>query len=271
MKGFVSAASIAALLACGALAPASARAETWAELSKKMHDECATLAKGVQDMTITMEMRVPSSDCAITTESVLYRKGARYRVEATLGGTGDAGVDSGLADLTTIVIGNGSDAWVIAPMVGTSKIPLEEGRKYRGEWMCSDYLPIDAEIVGSDTAGGRACYVLSVLDAGSDIARLWLDRKSYALVKLQGKPSEGETMTAIFSDFETVPGLGELPHRSDVYSGPDLISTVIVKSIEVNTGLSDDLFDAEKVKVKGGGAVEMLKKMKEAVDKQRVD
>jgi hypothetical protein len=44
-----------------------------------------------------------------------------------------------------------------------------------------------------------------------------------------------------------------------MYSGNDLISTVVVKSIEVNKGLSDDLFNPDKVEAPGGSMEGVLK------------
>ena len=52
-------------------------------------------------------------------------------------------------------------------------------------------MPVAAEIVGSEKIGGRDCYVLSVLDASSDYAKLWIDQKSFHLLKMEGKPQEG--------------------------------------------------------------------------------
>ncbi len=268
-RAFLRAAAVAALCAFGALLPAPGAAQSWAELSKKLHADCDAFSKNVADLTMTMETSIPSSAGSMTTTGTLYRKGDRFRMEATIGSMGDASVDSALAGLTTIVISDGADAWIVAPMAGASKISLDEGLKYRGQWTCEDFIPVDAEIVGSEKIGDRMCYVLAVIDPRATAGKLWIDQKSGVLVKLEGKPSEGETMSAVFSEFEPVAGLGEIAHRTDMYSGSDLISTTIVSSIEVNKGLSDDLFDVAKVKVEGGAMGDALKKMLQAGDKQR--
>jgi len=263
------AAMILSLLACFALIPAGGSALTWADLSKKLMDDCARFNEGVVDMTLTMEMQVPSSEGTMKTQSVLYRKGERFRAEMTMDGMEDAGLPAGMDDMKTMVINDGTNVWIIAPMMGKSQIPSEEGAKYRGRWTCSDYIPVDAEIVGSEKAGGRDCYVLAVLDESSDIAKLWIDQKDYALLKIEGKKTEDEAMVVVFSDFRKVPGGIEMAYKAEMYSGADLISTVIMKAVEINTGLTDDLFDAGSVGDEGTEVQDWMEKVKENADKVR--
>jgi len=261
------AAMILSLLACFALIPAGGSAQTWVDLSKKLIDDCARFNQGVDDMTLTMEMQVPSSEGTVKTQSVLYRKGERFRAEMTMEGMEDAGLPAGMGDMKTMVINDGTNVWIIAPMMGKSQVPSDEGAKYRGQWTCSDYIPVDAEIIGSEKVGGRDCYVLAVLDKSSDFAKLWIDRKNYALLKIEGKKTDDETMVVLFSDFRKVPGGIEMAYKAEMYSDKDLISTVIMKSVEINTGLADDLFDADNVKAEGTDVPDFMEKVKEKVGK----
>jgi outer membrane lipoprotein-sorting protein len=264
--------AILALLACLAILPASGSAETWASLSKRMVDSCARYTQGIKDITWTMEMEVPSSEGALKTTTVMYSKGKRFRVEVAMEGMEDAGVPAAMAGMKTIVIGDGTNAWIVNPMMGKSKIPAEEGAKYRGQWNCSDYQPAAAEIVGSEKIGGRDCWVLSVLDKSSDFAKLWIDQKSFLLMKMEGKPQEGVVSVILPSDYRKVSGDFEMPFRTEMYSGKDLISTVVVKSIAVNKGVADDLFDPDKVKASSGpdmkDVMEQMQKMKDRIKKE---
>ncbi|HVO76426.1 MAG TPA: outer membrane lipoprotein-sorting protein [Candidatus Bathyarchaeia archaeon] len=253
------AAATVSLTLCFALAPAGCSALTWPELSKKMIDDCAKYERGIKDMTLTMEMSIPSSEGAMTSQSVLYRKGARFRAEVTLEGMSGSEAPAETTSMKTIVINDGKDVWIIAPMVGKSRVPPEEGNKYRGQWTCSDYIPADAQVIGSEKIDGRSCYVLSVIDSTSDIAKLWIDQKDFLLVKLEGKAREGEAMTARFSDFRTVSGGLVLAHRIEMFSGADLITTTVIKSVEFNTGFSDDLFDPDMAQSETPGAPKMMK------------
>jgi outer membrane lipoprotein-sorting protein len=256
-----------ALLACLAILPASSFAETWENLSKRMIASCTKYRQGLKDITWTTEMEVPSSEGSFKTTSVLYGKGERFRVEVSMEGMEDAGVPAEMAGMKTIVVGDGTNAWIVNPMMGKSQIPAEEGAKYRGQWSCADYMPISAEIIGSEKVGGRDCYVLSVLDSSSDFAKLWIDQKSFVLMKMEGKPQEGVASVIILSDYRKVLGDFEMPFKTEMYSGKDLISTAVVKSIAVNKGISDDLFDPDKIEAPAGpdmkGMMDQMKKMKD--------
>jgi outer membrane lipoprotein-sorting protein len=260
------AAVVLALLGCLALLPANGSAETWESLSKRMIESCTIYTQGIKDITWTMEMEVPSSEGSFKTTSVLYSKGERFRVEVSMEGMEDAGVPAEMAGMTTIVIGDGTNAWIVNPMMGKSQIPAEEGAKYRGQWSCSDYVPAAAEIIGSEKIGGRDCYVLSVLDASSDYAKLWIDQNGFHLLKMEGKPQEGVASVIVLSDYRKVSGDFEMPFRTEMYSGKDLISTVVVKSVEVNKGLSDDLFDPDKVEASGSDMKDMMEQMEKMKD-----
>jgi outer membrane lipoprotein-sorting protein len=259
----LAAAVVVVLLLCSALAPAKGAAQSWAALSKRMIDDCAKFSRDIKDMTLALDMSVPSSDGAVTSKSILYRKGKRFRAEISMDGMEGAGVPAEMANMKTIVISDGTNVWIIAPMLGKSQVPPDEGKKYSGQWTCSDYIPADAQVIGSETIDGRACYVLSVLDASSDVAKLWIDQKDLSLLKMVGKEKEGEAMTALFSDFRRVADDLELAYKTEMYSGGDLITTMTITSVEINKGLADDLFDPDKVKVEGA---DMLNTMKQAMD-----
>jgi|WetSurMetagenome_2_1015567.scaffolds.fasta_scaffold06735_4 outer membrane lipoprotein-sorting protein len=259
--------AVLALVACAAILPACGSAETWESLSKRMIESCAKYQQGIKDLSWTMEMNVPSSEGALKTVSTLYRKGDRFRVEVSMEGMENMGMGAGMNGMKTIVIGDDKGAWIINPMMGKSQIPADEAAKYRGQWDCTTYMPVAAEIVGSEKVGGRDCYVLSVLDNSSEYAKLWIDQKSFLLMKMEGKPQEGVASVILLSDYRKVSGDFEMPYKTEMYSGKDLISTGIVKSIEVNKGISDDLFDPDKIKAPAGpdmkGAMDQLKKMKD--------
>jgi len=258
-------AAIAALLGNFLLAPAVHGQATWAELSKRMAASCAKFEQSVKDITITMELAVPSSGGALTSESLVYLKGDRFRAEISMEGLVEAGLPAAIASMKTIVVGDSAKAWIINPVMGKSEIPVSEGTKYSGQWRCGDYMPADAKVTGVEKVGGRDCFVLEVQDENSGFATLWIDQKSLNLMKAEGVPGEGETNITIFSDYRKVAGDLEFPYKTEVYSGADLISTITMKSIEINKGLADELFDADKIEAAGPDAGELLKKLKNLI------
>jgi outer membrane lipoprotein-sorting protein len=256
-----------AIVCACALAAAGARAEDWPSLSKKLYDQCLGFNEAVKDLTLVMEMMNPSSDGAIVTESKLFQKRNKFRAEITIGGL-EGEEAAMLADMKTIVIDDGTSVWIVNPVMGKSKMPPSEGSKYRGQWYCSEYIPAQAEIAGTETVGGRECWILAVKDEDADYSRIWIDAKSLALMKVESVSDEDETTTALFSDFRKIAGSHEFPHRTDIYAGNDLISTIVVKSVSVNTGLSDDLFDAEAAAGESA-AGDIMKRIKDAI--QEID
>lgn len=258
--------SLSMLLVLAALA-AGAHAEDWSALSKRLYDQCLGFNDAVKDITLVMEMTNPSSDGAIVTESKLFQKRNKFRAEITLGGLEGEDME-GLEDMKTVVIDDGTAVWIVNPMMGKSRIPPSEGSKYRGQWYCSEYIPAQAEIAGSETVGGRECWILDVKDEDADYSRIWIDTNSLVLVKLESESGDGETTTALFSDFRKIMGDYELPHRTELYAGADLISTIVVKSAAVNTGLSDDLFDADAVAAEAPEELkDVMKKVRDAIKK----
>lgn len=269
MKRSIPFAAAAALVfaALVAVLPAGASAETWESLSKRMIEACTKYQQGVKDLSWEMEMDVPSSEGSMKTNTLLYSKGPKFRVEVSMEGMEDMGMPAGMGDMTTIVIGDGKSAWIINPMMGKSQIPPEEAEKYRAKWSCTDYMPVAAEIVGSEKVGGADCWVLFVIDESSEYAKLWIEQKGLRVMKMEGKPQEGVAATVLFSDYRKVSGLFEMPFKTMMYSGKDLISTGVVKSAKVNSGLSDELFDPEKIKVTGPGSKDMMEQMKKMQQK----
>lgn len=251
-----------------ALAAPAANAENWEELSKRLAAQCAAFNEAVQDITIDMQMTNPSTDGAIVTGSKLYQKGERFRAEISIGAAGSPAGAAGAEDLTTTIVDDGASVWILNPAIGKSEIPKEEGSKYRGQWYCGDYLPRDAEIVGHETVSGRDCCILLVRDKASPYAKIWLDAKSLVPVKLEARPEEGETTTAIFSDFRPITREIEIPYATEIFAGADLISTVVIKTLVVNTGIPDRLFDPDAdVEGETKSLQDLLEKVKRRVEK----
>lgn len=271
-RSFVSAAMTAALLAGSLLVPGGARSQApWAEFSKKLVASCEKHRDIVKDMTMTMEMTTFMAEASVASEATAYQKGKSFRVEMSVEGMAGAGLPQELAGLKTIVVGNDTKAWIINPMMGKSEIPVDEGNKYSGQMACDAYIPVDAEILGSEKIAGRDCYVLGVLDPNAIFSKLWIDQESYNLMKAEGSWGEGEKATSIFSDYRKIAGDLEYPFKTEVYSGADLLSAIVVKSLEVNNGLSDDLFDPDKVEAQGPDLQNMLKKMQDRAKGEKVD
>ena len=86
-------------------------------------------------------------------------------------------------------------------------------------------------------------------------------QKSLHLIKADMKGEKGKTLILINSDFKKIIGDWEMLYTIKMYMSDNLMSTSIVKSVEINKGLSDDLFSPEKIEV--SPMQEMMKMQKE--------
>jgi outer membrane lipoprotein-sorting protein len=271
-RSIVFAAAAALVLAAfAATYPDGASAETWESLSKRMTENCTKNQQGIKDLSWEMEMDVPSSEGSLKSSTLLYSKGPKFRVEVSMEGMENMGMPAGMDGMKTIVIGDGKSAWIVNPMMGKSQIPPEEAEKYRAKWSCTDYMPVAAEIVGSEKVGGVMCYVLSVIDESSEYAKLWIDQKGFRVMKMEGRPQEGVASVILLSDYRKVSADFEMPFKTEMYSGKDLISTAVVTSAKANSGLPDELFDPETIKVTGPGSKDMMEQMKKMQQKLEED
>ena len=118
----------------------------------------------------------------------------------------------------------------------------------------------DAKIAGEETVDGRTCHVIKIRQTEeTPFSTIWLDTEDLVLVKGENVTGEA-TYTITNSEFKTVnAALPPMPYRTEVSRNGKTEITLVVKSIESDTGLSDDLFDAGKAETKGPGMDELMK------------
>ncbi len=61
--------------------------------------------------------------------------------------------------------------------------------------------------------------------------------------EMQGE--QGETGLWVYSDFRKMAGDLEMPYKTEVYMNGEFLFNMIVKSIEINKGLPDSLFEPD--------------------------
>ena len=70
------------------------------------------------------------------------------------------------------------------------------------------------------------------------------------MVQVEVREPAGGVMRVLMSDFTAIEGEWKMPFKTEIFRGGHPVATMAVASVEGNTGLSDDLFDADKVEVK---------------------
>jgi outer membrane lipoprotein-sorting protein len=223
-------------------------AAEWADILKDVKAKYASYKQAITDMTKEQEMKANTRYGEMISLTKEYRKGEKYRIESTTKMPPMPRASKGMQEMKAITINDGKDIWMISPYSGTQKM-TEEQKKMQGsqsDWW--DLISDRAKVVGSENVGGRDCYVVEFVEQKDlPFTKIWLDKKALVLTKAESKAPTGETTQAVFSDFKKVKDW-ETPYKTEVIGAGKTLSVFVIKSLEVNKGLSDDLFDATKEK-----------------------
>ncbi|OIO35909.1 MAG: hypothetical protein AUJ76_01965 [Candidatus Omnitrophica bacterium CG1_02_41_171] len=234
-------------------------AADWLDILGKMKAKYAEFEKEAKDMTILQEIKAAAPQEEVTSEMKILKKGRKFRIETSLA---TSGIPAGMEEMKAIIISDGKDSWMISPFTGKKKISEEEEKRYQKvDWW--NWFSEKAKIVGTEKVGERECYVVEV-EEGERVpfTKVWIDKKELLLVKGEAEvPVIKKKMGYLFSDFRKIEGGWELPYRIEISMDGSPLYTSFIKSLEINSGLSDDLFDPDKVEVKGPNMQEMMKKM----------
>ncbi len=231
---------------------------------KELQAKYAKFEEEIKDMSIMQETKVVTPEGEMVSKIEMLRKGEKFRMDTAMDMSQAPDMPEGMGEMKTIVIYDGKDMWMISSFTGKKKkLSGEHKKQYQRERNWWKLISEKAKIVGTEKVGKRLCYVVEMEDKEYPFTRLWLDKTSLVLVKGESKGKEGETILLINSDFKKIKGDWERPYKTEVYSDGKLMSTSLVKSMKINKGLSDELFDPNKVKIKrkGFGMREMMKQM----------
>lgn len=233
----------------------------WPNVLKEAMAKCEKFKKEIKDMTIIREMKIvsPEGEISSSHEVKQFYKGEKFRAEITMQ---MPDMPKEMGGMPTIIIYDGKDTWMIS-LMGKKKLSDEESKQYQKEGICCWTRMFEkAKIVGTEKIGKQECYVVKPEEEGEPpFTKIWLDKKNLVIVKIESKGSEGEIILMVGSDFRKVKGDWEMPYKNEMYGNNKLMFTTLVKSVEINKGLPDDLFDPDKVKIKGFNMQEMMKKM----------
>ena len=231
---------------------------------KEAEAKYAKFEEEIKDMTIVQEMKMVTSEGEMVSEMQMLKKGKKFRIETTIEVPESSETPEGMGGIETIIIYDGEDTWMISPFMGKKKLSGDEEKQYQRERNWWELVSEKAEIVGTEKVGKRVCYVVEIKEEEEfPFTKVWLDKTDLVLIKSESKKPEEKTVLLVYSDFRKIKGDWEMPYKSKIYVDGEPTTTFVVKSLEINKGLSDDLFDPDKVKVKikGLDIQEMMRKM----------
>lgn len=212
----------------------------------------------IKDMTMIQEITMVSEKGNIVSNANFYYKGNKFRMDSKT----NTGQENAMNMETTILF-DGTDMWMIAPFIGKKKISEKDQVKYQKDrsWKWWADLARNGKITGTEKIGGRNCYVIEYIsdkkvekDASAPFTKMWIDMDNLVQVKAEMMVDKKNKAIVLYTDFRKVPGNWEMAFKTEMFTEKDnqFISTVIVKSVDINKGVDDALFEIGKTEKKAG-------------------
>lgn len=239
--------------------------QSLSDILRKAESNYINFNQNFKDMSIVFDAKIYTPEGEMTSEMKLFTKGEKSRSEIVMQFPEAAGMPEGMGSMQTIIIFDGQDTWMISPFVGKNKLTArqaEEQMQYQTGMNWWRSISDKVKYVGIERINNRECYVLEIEAEGASLySRIWVDKNNLFLVQTEGKNDSGETMRMIFSDFRKIKDNWELPYKTEGFMDEVPMLTILLKSFEINQGLSDDLFDVDKVEVSGSNIQEMMQNL----------
>ena len=216
------------------------------DITRKMKEQEAKIA----DITMvgqTVSMR--GNQKGVSSDMVTYRKGSKFRNDTVTDIPGADKTNGG--KIGSVLIYDGADYWSISSVTGKTKVSKETAQPQHLYMDFSQHVQNEGQIVGSAIVNGHDCYeslINGTEKTSPGNVMVWIDKKSYSVVKIEDLRTKS-SMVAF--DYRKVNGDIELPFKNNQYKDGTLVSVTTLSSIEINKGLSDDLFDPDNVDVAG--------------------
>jgi outer membrane lipoprotein-sorting protein len=231
----------------------SAYAKLPPELLKKLTQSHSINESKIKDMVKVETIETSYAAKSGQTETTTYSKGNNLRIETKMTYEGKTN--------TTIMISDGINQWLIMNnmKMKQGKLPdkSETAKIYQKEL---DKNADKLNVIKTEILNGKNCYVventLTEKEGKKDKFLMWLDKDSALTYQVIGYDASGkEQIKIIPSDYRNVLEDLKMPFKTEMYTGNKLIMKTVVKSIKVNQGLADTLFDVSSYKEMGMGAM----------------
>ncbi len=234
---------------------------TWTELKSQIEAKYGPFSDEIKDMEMVMESEtkgVEGMEGAGPSEIKMLKKGEKYRIEMKMSMPEGAGMPAGMGDMTNIMIFDGKDLWSVNQFAGKTKIQADADAAKGDQMSWWKDMPGNGKIIGSEKLADKDCYVVEAWNEDIDTSSVttgeknkikgWIEKGTLLLIQNEFKGAKGETFKAVNSNFHKVKNW-EMPYTTEIYIGGKLMTKTTIKTFKINQGLSDDLFNADKVSV----------------------
>lgn len=257
-----------ALILCQAALPAGwslsagvGLAEDIGDIVAKLQAKYGKYEKLVKDLTMSMDVTVANGKNTMTSENTMYYKEPKFRMDSKVN-MGQSGA------MTTTIVFDGDEMWMVSPM-GTHKLGDKDQVKYDRDksWRWWSYLTENGTVTSSETVDGHDCWVIEFPQADEKaknqarphFSKLWLAKDVLVQVKAEVLTEKKKKAVIVYSDIKPAIGKMEMPYKTETFVDGKLASTAVIRSVEYNKNLPDELFSAAKAKSENKGLGGMLK------------
>jgi len=174
---------------------------------------------------------------------------------------GKVRIEATLQNLTLIQAFNGTEGWTINPFAGvTEPQPMSEDEiksmKYNSDmdgmlwnWKEKGY---SVTLEGEEDMEGTPCYVVKLATGTGDTFTYYIDSDSWIMLRTNSKilimGNENESDTYL-SNYTMTDGIA-VPGKIETKMKGQVVMTMLVEKVEMNTDLDDALFEKPVVKQK---------------------
>jgi outer membrane lipoprotein-sorting protein len=213
----------------------AAHAESWPHIMKLIFQKYSKYTKNIKDMKIKFIGYTP--DGVKQTVTTSYVKGNKVRTVLKY---------KLLGDMKIIVISDGKHTWTFSPF-NKDKEQVQYQSGNQTFWW--EILPEEGKILGKEKIKGIKCLVVAFkLTKNNQLEKLWLNPHTLLPVKTLANIS-GQEVEHIYSKYKKFNGI-DFAQETKTYIQGHYVGYAKLKYIKTNLGLSDDIFDPKKVKVK---------------------
>jgi outer membrane lipoprotein-sorting protein len=214
------------------------------EVLRDLEAQCESRHAALQDLTIITDFIIHSPDGDARSMHVIREKGNHIRLDVYRSG---AAVNNSEQRLDFVGISDDKSSWTIT-RAGERHAEGSAVNQQDPNFLCWQFTPETTSMDGEDTVRGKECYMVDV-QVRHTTNRLWIDKDTHFVLQHDEISASGKTTRWVASNFNTATGDLKIPQKTDMYIGDHLMATVIVQSVTFNTGLTDDVFDPDKVKL----------------------
>ena len=236
------------LIVVGLFFVSAAFAEDTAGVLKKMKARDAKMESMAKDVTLTMDSKIVAEGMEMKNTMQVIMKGKKKMTEVSMMG------------MKTIVVNNGTEIWMVGAQQGKKKLN-DENEAGQTPFGWADNMKAESLKLTEETVNDKKCFVLDGQDKKGNQGKWFIDKASLALVKYETKQN-GKNMVLMNSDFKKVKGEIEMPYKMEFTTDGKPTMTSVIKSIELDKGVKDEIFNVDSIKQEELGKMDMEQMMK---------